>query len=623
MCGIAGFLITKRHDAVEAALGKMAMAMSHRGPDDAGVQLMPIYNDTYSLGFAHRRLAIIDLSPAGHQPMQDPETGNWIVFNGEIYNFQEIHREMSADGFALRSRTDTEVVLKAYARDGVECLSRLRGMFAFGLWDARQQRLFLARDRLGVKPLYYSHQSDRLLFASEVQALLASGLVPRRLSLAGLDSYLTLGAVQDPLTMVEEVYALPAGHYGIWKDGELTVTRYWRPPTCINEEWAQAPRPRIVSHLRELLEEAVRVRLIADVPLGAFLSGGVDSSSVVALMTRAARVPPRTVSLVFPEREFSEARYMRRVAERYETDHTEIVLTANGLLEMLPDALAAMDQPTFDGINTYIISKHTRQAGLTVALSGIGGDELFGGYKSFSWTPRLERLRQWVPGRVGPAVGAIVEGAFGDTDQARKLGRWLRNQDVEGGAYFLVRELFAPSDRRHLVPALLEARCSGQDEPVLLGSLDPSSRVSVLELTHYLRNVLLRDTDHMSMAHALEIREPFLDHRLVEFMLCLPEGVKWNGHRPKALLVEAVEGLPAEVVHRRKQGFTLPFARWLRTRLKNEVEGVLLGRGTGSVDTIFDRQAAQEVWKRFLAGKGHWVRPWALYVLHQWCGRHL
>lgn len=627
MCGIGGvWSKSQTAQGIDTVLKMMRHSLSHRGPDDGGSRVLALMGGSGLLGLGHTRLAIIDLSPAGHQPMQDPETGNWIVFNGEIYNFQDIRRELAGKGYTFRSQTDTEVILKAYACYGVECLHHFRGMFAFAIWDARQQRLFLARDRLGIKPLYYYHTPDRFLFASEVRALLASGLVPKRLSLAGLESYLALGAVQDPLTMIEGIYALPAGHYGIWRDGEFTIKAYWMLPTQTDDELAHWPRQKIIEYLRALLEESVRLRLISDVPLGAFLSGGIDSSAIVALMSRVSDVPPRTVSIVFPEQEFSEAPYMRLVARRFGTEHTEVMLTAEGLFEELPEALAAMDQPTFDGVNTYIVSKHTRRAGLTVALSGVGGDELFAGYNTFLWAPRLDRLQRWMPGIVGHAVGAMVRHGLRDSDRGRKLGRWFQGHDLEGSAYFLTRELFSPADRRRLVPALNEIGQSNHDDMYLNGldSLDPVNQVSVLELAHYMRNVLLRDTDAMSMAHALEVRVPLLDHQLVEFMLRVSGHAKMNVGQPKSLLVEAVGDLPPEIVDRRKQGFTLPFPVWLRGQLRREIETVLLDYGSaGPLGEIVDGMAVRDAWQRFLRGKGTWVRPWALYVVHRWCMQHL
>jgi asparagine synthase (glutamine-hydrolysing) len=328
---------------------------------------------------------------------------------------------------------------------------------------------------------------------------------------------------------------------------------------------------------------------------------------------------------VFPEQEFSEAPYMRLSAEHFCTEHTEITLTAEDLLGTLPEALAAMDQPTFDGINTYIVSKYTRQAGLTVAFSGTGGDELFAGYPSFLQAPRLTWIREWVPEVVGRVVGTAIRGTFADSDRGRKLRRWLQNCDLDGNAYLLVRELFSPSDRLSLAPRLGGEISSPHAALVEPAAQDAINRLSLLELTHYLRNVLLRDIDSMSMAHALEVRVPFLDARLVEFVLKLPGGLKVGRKQPKSLLVEAVGDLPSAVVSRRKQGFTLPFARWLRSgELRTEVEETLFQTTKTTLRReIFDERAVQDVWTRFLGGKGTWIRPWALYVLQQWCTRHL
>jgi asparagine synthase (glutamine-hydrolysing) len=611
-------------EEIRHAVEAMVQRVVHRGPDDRGQACYHTTGPEGALGLGNTRLAIVDLSPAGHQPMEDPETGNWIVYNGEVYNFQELRHDLEMRGFQFKSQTDTEVVLKAYACYGRNCVNHFRGMFAFAIWDPKHQELFLARDRLGIKPLYYYADGGTFIFSSEVRALLASGLAPRRLSLAGLDSYLALGAVQDPLTMIEGVNALPAGHYGIWKDGEFTIRPYWTLPTRVDEELARWPRQKIVEHLQELLEESVHLRLISDVPLGAFLSGGIDSSAVVSLLSRISPISPRTVSIVFEEPEFCEVAYMRLIARKFGTVHTEITLTAEDFLKELPHAIADMDQPTFDGVNTYIVSKYTRQAGLTVALSGLGGDELFAGYhNSFVTAPRLERLRQWLPGPAGQAVGALTRYVLQDRDGGRKLERWFQKRDLDGGAYFLIRELFSPATRCRLVPALRgvsPVKGQARDE---FKNLDVISQISALELSHYTRNVLLRDTDAMSMAHALEVRVPLLDHKLVEFVLSLPASVKVNGRQPKPLLVDAVRDLPSEVVNRRKQGFTLPFAVWLRCQLKETVGTVLRDAHIEQLPGGLDRAAIGEIWQRFLAGKGVWARLWALYVLVSWCERNL
>ncbi len=339
--------------------------MVHRGPNDEGYYLKG------SVGLGHRRLSVIDLSAAGHQPMSNQDGSVWIVHNGEVYNFRELRKELEGKGYCFRSNTDTEVILHLYQDCGQNCLERLNGMFAFAIWDVRKCKLILARDRLGIKPLYYYFDRGKLLFASEVRALLASGHVPRKLSLQALSSYLMLGAVQEPLAIVEEIYVLPAGHYAIWQDGKFIIKSYWKLPEEINEDLVRASKEEILEQLGELLEDSVRLRLVSDVPLGVFLSGGIDSSAILALMSQVSDIPPQTVSVVFQEEKFSEAPYARMAAEKFKTEHKEVLLTAKDMINELPKSIAAMDQPTFDGVNTYIVSKYTKEAGLTVALSGV------------------------------------------------------------------------------------------------------------------------------------------------------------------------------------------------------------------------------------------------------------
>ena len=336
--------------------------MHHRGPDDQGLEVVDAGDRQVGLGAC--RLAIQDLSSAGRQPMRDPRTGNLIVFNGEVYNFRELRADLELEGAAFRSWSDTEVVLRAYAAWGLdEMLRRLRGMYAFGIWDAQARHLVVARDRLGVKPLYYAETTEGFLFSSEVRALLASGLVPPRLSEQGLAGYLALGAVQEPFTLVEGVRSLPPGCFGIVSPTGLSVTTYWSLLDCFHRQAAVADYPTAVSEVREYLQQSVRLRLLSDAPVGVFLSGGVDSTSVVALAARVATRNLRTVSVVFPESDFSEARYIREVAEQFETEHTQIELSGSDLLDMLPRALAAMDQPTFDGVNTFVVAGHARASG--------------------------------------------------------------------------------------------------------------------------------------------------------------------------------------------------------------------------------------------------------------------
>ncbi len=620
MCGIAGYVARQPGPVLFEVVQRMNDAMHHRGPDDAGVNV--IETDGIGVALGTCRLAIQDLTAAGHQPMQDPITGNWVAFNGEIYNFHELRLTLEASGCRFRTRTDTEVLLQAYGKWGLEpTLQRLRGMFAFAIWDANRHELVLARDRLGVKPLYFVQLPAGFAFASEVRALLAGGVVAPRLSLPGLAAYLQLGAVQDPLTLVEGIQALPPGSLARLSADGFTVTPYWDLLACFRQERSGLSRARILEELRAHLNEAVQLRLISDAPVGVFLSGGLDSTSVVALASSKCTKDLRSVSVVFEENDFSEELYIREVSERFHTLHTQIEMTSGDLLRMLPDALSSMDQPTFDGVNTFVVAGVAKAAGLTVALSGVGGDELFGGYPSFRRVPRLQAMTRGVPGPVRQGLARLAP-LVRDDDQVRKLVRWLAQQDLEGGAHTLLRELFGPSDRAHLVPdsdASAFLRVSDVD------GLDEFNRVSYFEFSHYLRNVLLRDTDVMGMAHSLEIREPFLDHRLIEYVVGLPGPTKATGMQPKPLLVDALRPIiPHHVRHRRKMGFTFPFSRWLHGALRKPVEMALCDpHFGGQVADALDVSAVEAVWQRFLDHKGTWVRPWALYTLKCWGEAHL
>src|SRR2546421_8743252 len=378
MCGIAGILGNDMPD-MAAVLARMSGALVHRGPDDAGVAQWPASKSTPQAAFAHRRLAIIDLSPAGHQPMSTQDGRFTIIFNGEIYNYRALRKELEVEGARFTSHSDTEVLLQLYARRGRECLRWLRGMFAFAVRNNDTGEVFIARDHLGIKPLYYYQTGQLFIFASELRALLASEIVPRRLNRTGLASYLQNGSVGAPETIIEGIRLLQPGHYltiKSGKDGGLEVRE-----TSYTEDWlssATAPpgldRQAAVEALRETLKESVRVHLVSDVPLGPFLSGGIDSSAIVALIRQVAGERPRTLSFVFSEEKFSEAQHARRIAELFATEHHQIHLSEQQLFEMLPEAIGAEDQPTMDGINTFVVSKAVKSAGITVALSGLGGD---------------------------------------------------------------------------------------------------------------------------------------------------------------------------------------------------------------------------------------------------------
>ncbi len=643
MCGIAGILT--RHHVDEQPLRRMLAALVHRGPDDEGIYHVSRVACHASLGM--RRLAIIDIS-GGHQPMFNEDGTLAIVFNGEIYNFMEVRDDLQRRGHRFRTCSDTEVILHAYEEWGPACVHRLRGMFAFAIWDGREETedgrpcLFLARDRLGIKPLYYYREDGRFLFASEVRALLASGLVPFHLDLNALYAYLLFGSVQEPLTLVQGVYSLPPGHWMVVPmnaEGKAplpsaTLHRYWDFPTAARAD--RTPQ-EVMETIRQHLSAAVRLRLIADVPLGAFLSGGIDSAAVVSLMRATGQEVPRTFTVVFQEREYDERDVARVTARRFDTAHTEVVVTADQVLAELPQALAAMDQPTMDGINTYYVSRAARQAGLTVALSGLGGDEVFAGYPTFRTVPRLLRLQRVMP-RAWPSFD-LPYARLPFSPSVQKLAAFLAHDMAFGHPYFLARALFTPSQAKHLLTSQARERLQ-TDTPwhhrvqaslTKAQEYDPLNMVSYLECTHYMLSTLLRDTDQMSMAHSLEVRVPLIDHELVEFMFTLPG--PWKIRPPqspistlqsppsKPLLVHALNGaLPPEVAYRRKSTFTFPWEAWLRGSLREEVERVL-GELPAVLKDVIDPRAVRLVWDAFQAGRTTWSRPWALYVLFRWLSK--
>lgn len=656
MCGICGAINwTESGDASEI-VRRMTPTMRHRGPDDEG------YLSSGPLALGVRRLSIIDLE-GGHQPIFNEDGSVAVVLNGEIYNFQELRKQLSDRGHTFRSRSDSEVVAHAYEEWGEDCVDHLRGMFAFAVFDRRNSQdgsdrelrgtLFLARDRLGIKPLYYHEDQQRLLFASEVRTLLASGAIPRRLSRAALESYLLFGSVGEPMTLIDGVLSLPPGHKMTIPLGarkRATPESYWdiaehrrngetrRPGEGVNADrnGNQSTYSVPASHqVRELLEESVRQHLNADVPVGVFLSSGIDSTSLAALASREV-AGVHTFTVTFPEAEFNEAAIARRTAEKFGTTHQELLLTGDDLLARLSDAVAALDQPSMDGINTYFVSWAARQAGLKVALSGLGGDEVFGGYNTFRRMPQYQRisaLGSRVPTGWRRAMATALLGAGEATvrgDATRKLAALWDAPESLPHPYFFARALFTPRQVTELMkrdttrrPRDLPwwkwlAESAGQAD-----HRDAFTAVSWVETRSYLVSTLLRDTDSMSMAHSFEVRVPFLDHRLFEFVAALPEKLKRPNGTPKGLLVGALEDLlPPEVILQPKRGFTFPWAKWLRSPLKKTVEKGL-AELSPALQLTLNRENTDGVWNSYLNAHTSWARPWSLYVLNEWTKRHL
>lgn len=637
MCGIAGILGPTSCVSAEA-LDKMAKSLAHRGPDDEGIATIPVSRPReMMLGLAHRRLSIIDLTNAAHQPMQDEETGNWIVYNGEIYNFRQIRADLESKGCVFTSHSDTEVVLKAFNVYGTDCLEKLRGMFAFAIWDQQQQRLFLAVDRFGIKPLYlYLGNNGQLVFASELRTILRSGLVPKTVEPLAVDSYLAYGAIQAPLTMIRDVCALLPGQYMLYHAAsrKMQAFKYWDPTT--SSECDDVPDGKnAVVKMREILEESVEQHLVSDVPVGLFLSGGIDSSTTVILANKLNKGQLRTFSVSFSESSFSESRYSNLVANRFCGNHTEICLSANDLLGFLPQAIKAMDQPTIDGINVYAISKAVREAGIKVVLSGQGGDEIFGGYSTFRRIPVILRARRVLgvmPGQLRNKMALALDLLLKQSKTGSKCSQILSSDTDVLSQYLILRQLFSPRARKYLVGQTynreilngvpIQVAEALNDE---MAGLDVFSRVSLLELRLYLANMLLRDGDFMSMAHGLEVRVPLLDHKIAEFVFSVDPSHKMGHKFPKPLLVSAMSDLlPREIYTRPKMGFTFPWEIWLRERLRTEVEDTIHTL-PGDNGLQLNGHSCRTIWQMFMSNAPgiSWSRIWAIYVLLKWYKEHI
>ena len=645
MCGIAGVLQlspgarpTVSTDA-QAAVARMVERLQHRGPDGCGLGLVATpESDTRGAApaavFGHTRLAIIDLSEAGRQPMRSVDGALDITFNGEIYNFRQLRDELGPDGWA--SSSDTEVILRAYARWGRDCVRHLRGMFALAIWDGRRRELFLARDRLGIKPLYYSATPTGFVFASEVRALLASGYVPRALDPTGLAQYLTYQSVPAPRTLISAVRALEPGHWMVVDErGSRRSERYWDMLDDARASALHVDGRASRRAVAALLRESVALHQVSDVPVGAFLSGGIDSSVVVGLMREAGHVP-RTFSIGFAEQAFDETQHARTVASHFGTDHTEIRLKQADLIEQLPDALARLDQPTGDGINTYVVSGAVRATGIKVALSGLGGDELFAGYPTFA---RLQRaapiFAAWgcAPPPLRRAVAHGVRMAGASSIAATKVAALLASDGHLANLYPTLRQVFTPAQVSGLLSQAWLSRLDDATDPYqpLLraafagaGGQRLISCISYAEARTYMHDVLLHDTDQMSMAHGLEVRVPFLDHVLVEYVLGLADHHKRPNGTPKRLLVESLDGLlPAGIVRRPKQGFALPFAVWMRAELRTYCEQRLAPARLAERG-ILRPESVQQLWTSFVQGRPgtSWSRLWLLVVLEEWLSRN-
>jgi asparagine synthase (glutamine-hydrolysing) len=626
MCGIAG-IFSRVRDAgdLNRRVTLMTSSLIHRGPD-AGATISLANTECgspVSVAFGHRRLAIIDLSDAAAQPMRDVQNANVLTYNGEIFNHRELRTDLAQRGHRFISQSDTEVILKAYAEWGVGAWRKLEGMFAFAIWDERNRDLHLVRDQMGIKPLYYANQGSCVTFASEVRGILASGLVDRRLSYEGLDSYLRYGSVQEPSTFIAGIQSIAPGSYlTVSANGLCNTRKYWSLLECTQRN---VPRRISAMDIFPAIEETIERQLVSDAPLGVFLSGGIDSSAIAALAAKGGRAV-KTFCIRADDPFEDESAYAEATANHLKCEHSTLTVTGAEMRRDLSAALASYDQPSHDGLNTYIISSLIRKAGIKVALSGLGGDELFVGYSGFRKAQRVARLGEynrllptpllkalrWCLGKctpVGSSRGAAIETLCDPSLPA---------------SYFAARTMFCESHRARLttIPASSGAAWMNREKLLAEQSRDLSliNSISYLEMQTYMLSTLLRDADQMSMAHGLEIRVPFVDSRLVEKVLPIEAFEKTGGANGKKLLLAAVQHLlPTNLSARPKRGFTLPLKTWLSVDLRRDVEAVFFAH---DLKGPWDKSCLRAVWRDFLLGRVSWTRVQTIYVLEDWLQRH-
>jgi asparagine synthase (glutamine-hydrolysing) len=618
LCGIAGFTRKKSvggPDRIRAA----ANCLVHRGPDQQGVF------QSNSVALAATRLKIIDLE-SGDQPIVSQDGDSVIVFNGEIYNFLEVRAELEKRGHRFHTHTDTETVLHAFLEWDTECFSRLRGMFAVGLWTESKKRLVLARDRMGIKPLYFARQGDDIFFGSELKAILVHPEIDRRISLAGLDCYLSLNYVPCPWTLVEGIEKLPPGHWLEWRDGAIRSEPYWRLPLGVSRHRSLASAQE---ELDSLLQQSVREHLLSDVPLGVWLSGGVDSSTILHYAAAASSSPLKTLSISFQGRSFDETAYMREVATRYGTDHEEFDLNVDlGLQDAIEEFAYYSDEPSADAgaLPVWFLSKLSKTK-VTVALSGEGGDELFGGYVTY----RANRLAR--PMRRLPSVAlrlALEAVRFWPVSDEKISFEYKLKRFLEGcrmppeQAHVFWNGTFSGPEKQ----GLLQTTLPGTFDRILaelrqnLASEDDLAPYTWFDQKYYLPDDILTKVDRMSMAHSLEVRPPFLDHRIVEFAASLPADLKIRGSRQKLILKELMKHkLPSSVLRRKKMGFDIPAHEWFRGPLRTLLCDTL-GAGATEHSGLFRRSAVDDCVRAHLERRANLgYHLWGLLTLFLWMKR--
>ena len=630
MCGIAGKLNFSRSIQIDQELlSRMCEVIRHRGPDDVG------YYINKNVGLGMRRLSIIDLEK-GHQPISNEDNSVWVVFNGEIYNFLELRKELVAKNHIFRTKTDTEVIVHLYEDYGEECVKKLRGMFAFALWDQKEQKLFIARDRIGQKPLYYSTLNNSLIFGSELKTILQDPKIEKRINREALDDYLTCGFVPSPKTIFEGINKLPPAHYLTCKNGQVKSTRYWSVKYNSNEKKEEI---FYTEQLEELIREAVRLRLVSDVPLGAFLSGGLDSSLIVALMSDIWNNPVKTFAIGYKENSYNELQYARIVADHFGTNHHELEVECE-VENILPKLVRHFDEPFADAaaIPNYYVSRMAKKD-VTVSLSGDAADELFGGYRRYQSrkiTSYFNHIPRWARvNLIEKLVKLFPESdAYYGKSTIKKLKRFIEySRLIDNDPSNSWLPFFSEEEKDNLYNRSSKSDLKSYKSEYIKDYFsaskfhtnsdkkiqDPISQMMWVDLMTSLPEDMLTRVDRMSMANSLEVRSPLLDHKIVEFMATVPTGLKLKGLTSKYILKKTVEHLlPKQILHRSKQGFVVPIASWLKNDLKPYVGDLLLSETSRSSDYFNQAYIKQLVNDHQNGRRDNKNKIWALLVFEVW-----
>ncbi|MDT0593602.1 asparagine synthase (glutamine-hydrolyzing) [Glaciecola petra] len=625
MCGIAGFLTHNFPEASKEHLLAMGNTIAHRGPDAHGE-----YIDD-QVGLCHRRLSILDLSVAGNQPMYSPDQQVVIVFNGEIYNFTELRDNLEQEGVVFTSGTDTEAILHLYMREGTNCLEKLNGMFAFAIWDKRENSLFIARDRLGKKPLYYLEHDDRFAFASEIKAILSLPNVPRDIRLDAVHDFFAYQYIPDPKSIFSHIHKLPPAHFMLIKDGHKTITKYW---DLDFSRTSQKNESELKAELQTLINAATKRRMLSDVPLGAFLSGGVDSSGVVATMAKASQEPVKTCTIAFDDKKFNEAEFAASVAKQYNTEHHEFMVSQN-VKESLEGIVAYFDEPFADPslVPTFFVSELARQA-VTVAIAGDGGDEVFAGYEKYHTDDLENKLRQKFPNWMRKKIFPPLANFFAKSELTvfRKAKSLLTSLSVspEYGFYMTNSQM---EDRQWQALINDETRQAlGDYHPSTVtldfynsaNGSDHLSKILYTDVKTYLTGGILVKVDRMSMANSLEVRAPILDREILEFAATVPSILKFNKGEKKYLLKEAFkEDLSDDILYRKKMGFSVPLADWFKNEIKESAQYYLIDQVEGLAE-VFKLEKIKEYWQQHQQGQAdHSAILWSMLMYEMWWHRYI